>query len=102
MAVREVPLERISLELFGDVAGDTPVDQEEPLVVIEEGEKFFLVDGFKRFFALRAQGARAAWVIGNSASWSGVRRALLATAMRTRSLALRVAMSGLWACTQES
>lgn len=40
MDIREISLERISLELFGEMAWTTDVDCDHPLVAIEEEGKF--------------------------------------------------------------
>ena len=59
MTIKEVPLEKISCELFSNAStGSTAIDCDEPLLVIEEEDRFFLVDGFKRYFALKERGLR--------------------------------------------
>jgi len=61
--LREVALREISLELFGQHHGSTAIDVDDPLIAIEDSGRLVLVDGFKRYFALRAAKRETAWVI---------------------------------------
>lgn len=63
MILRDVLLREISLELFSpkEITGSS--DPDHPLVVIEEAGHYLLVDGYKRFFALREKGEATARVI---------------------------------------
>jgi len=63
MSLRQVPLSGISLEFPERWEIKTDADPDHPLVVIEEEGRLFLVDGYKRFFALKARGVETAWVL---------------------------------------
>jgi ParB-like chromosome segregation protein Spo0J len=68
MSCLEIDLAQISLELIGTPAGESSsaecVDCDVPLVVTTAGdERYLLVDGLKRFFALRAEGHARVWVV---------------------------------------
>jgi ParB-like chromosome segregation protein Spo0J len=61
--LREIPLGGISTELFSPRDIAVSAERDHPLVVIEEAGRFLLVDGFRRFFALRAEGKTSAWAL---------------------------------------
>ena len=63
MSLRQVPLSGIGLDLLEPQEIRTDADQDHPLVVIEKDGRLLLVDGYKRFFALKARGTETAWVI---------------------------------------
>jgi ParB-like chromosome segregation protein Spo0J len=69
MSVLEIELDKISLEITGQASNDdgdagTSVDCDFPLVVTRgEGGRYLLVDGLRRFLALRSERRERVWVI---------------------------------------